>query len=204
MPIPTRLTTVVTAGPWPLAGYLAGLDRGAHGTADAPGLIVVPVQGADSAGLDSYLGAPAADVIARCEATGNAGDLSSAVIGAGGPGPFLFLGLGDESPAAMRKAGAAVGRRVAPGRTLVTSALLGRPAAAVYAFTVGLLLGSYGWSQKQDEAGHSEPPGEVRLLLDGPDGHQDAVAAARTVAGAVGSEERRVGKECRSRWSPYH
>ena len=23
-------------------------------------------------------------------------------------------------------------------------------------------------------------------------------------AAAVGSEERRVGKECRSRWSPYH
>ena len=24
------------------------------------------------------------------------------------------------------------------------------------------------------------------------------------VAGALRSEERRVGKECRSRWSPYH
>ena len=28
-------------------------------------------------------------------------------------------------------------------------------------------------------------------------------AAAARIAGA-GSEERRVGKECRSRWSPYH
>ena len=27
---------------------------------------------------------------------------------------------------------------------------------------------------------------------------------ARTEAVAAGSEERRVGKECRSRWSPYH
>src|SRR5256885_15410047 len=26
----------------------------------------------------------------------------------------------------------------------------------------------------------------------------------RCVAGVVRSEERRVGKECRSRWSPYH
>ena len=25
-----------------------------------------------------------------------------------------------------------------------------------------------------------------------------------TVAGYIRSEERRVGKECRSRWSPYH
>jgi len=185
LPIDTQLIAVATDGPRPLAGYLAGPDGGAQGGTGAPGPIVVPVQGAESAGIDSYLGAPAADVIARCEATGNAGDLSSAVIAAGGPGPFLFLGLGDQSPAAMRKAGAAVGHRVAPGRTLVTSALLGQPAAAVYAFTVGLLLGSYGWSQKQDEAGRSGPPGEVRLLLDAPDGHQDAVAAARTVAGAV-------------------
>ena len=27
---------------------------------------------------------------------------------------------------------------------------------------------------------------------------------AAVVGGALGSEERRVGKECRSRWSPYH
>src|ERR1039457_7298314 len=35
---------------------------------------------------------------------------------------------------------------------------------------------------------------------------QDLAAAARAVAGqnVVRSEERRVGKECRSRWSPYH
>ena len=26
----------------------------------------------------------------------------------------------------------------------------------------------------------------------------------RTLGGALRSEERRVGKECRSRWSPYH
>jgi leucyl aminopeptidase len=184
LPIDTQLIAVATDGPRPLAGYLAGPDGGAQGAAGAPGPIVVPVQGAESAGIDSYLGAPAADVIARLEATGNAGDLTSAVIGAGGPGPFLFLGLGDESPAAMRKAGAAVGRRVAPGRTLITSALLGRPAGAVHAFVVGLLLGSYRWAQRRDEDGQSEP-GEVRLLVSGPDGHPDAVAAARTVAGAV-------------------
>jgi len=104
LPIDTQLIAVATDGPRPLAGYLAGPDGGAQGATGSPGPIVVPVQGAESAGIDSYLGAPAADVIARCEATGNAGNLSSAVIGAGGPGPFLFLGLGDGSPAAMRKA----------------------------------------------------------------------------------------------------
>src|SRR5256886_7255881 len=47
----------------------------------------------------------------------------------------------------------------------------------------------------------------VKLYLDGPDADVapftvDEVRAAVTVAHR--SEERRVGKECRSRWSPYH
>src|SRR3712207_7111876 len=33
---------------------------------------------------------------------------------------------------------------------------------------------------------------------------QAATGAPLTVADEVRSEERRVGKECRSRWSPYH
>src|SRR3712207_8262904 len=32
----------------------------------------------------------------------------------------------------------------------------------------------------------------------------DAVDHRQPEAGALRSEERRVGKECRSRWSPYH
>ena len=35
------------------------------------------------------------------------------------------------------------------------------------------------------------------------DGRRSAVASMEIVPG-VRSEERRVGKECRSRWSPYH
>jgi len=188
LPIQARLTTLVAAGSRPLADYLAGLGAGAGAAAGAPhpsGPIVVPVQGADTAGIDSYLGAPAAEVIARCEATGGAGDLTGAVFGPGGSGPFLFLGLGDKSPAAMRAAGAAVGRRVAPGKTLVTSALLGQPAEAAHAFIVGLLLGSYRWSQKRNEAGADDSPGEVRLLAAGPDEHADVLAAAGAVAAAV-------------------
>ena|SRR5256885_13508341 len=33
---------------------------------------------------------------------------------------------------------------------------------------------------------------------------REAIAAARAAYPAWRSEERRVGKECRSRWSPYH
>ena len=37
--------------------------------------------------------------------------------------------------------------------------------------------------------------------------HTEAAHTARAALGSIGhrrSEERRVGKECRSRWSPYH
>src|SRR5215813_14933735 len=34
--------------------------------------------------------------------------------------------------------------------------------------------------------------------------HAQPVKAEQLRAGGLGSEERRVGKECRSRWSPYH
>src|SRR5690242_18876071 len=35
-------------------------------------------------------------------------------------------------------------------------------------------------------------------------GQQLAVAEINAAGGVLRSEERRVGKECRSRWSPYH
>src|SRR3712207_7641509 len=54
-----------------------------------------------------------------------------------------------------------------------------------------------------------EPPAQPGRQ--GADGREDAQlglhlleAAEEVGAGAVRSEERRVGKECRSRWSPYH
>ena len=55
--------------------------------------------------------------------------------------------------------------------------------------------------------------GELREHISGkgvkivfPEGNDDRVvrAAARLKFEGLRSEERRVGKECRSRWSPYH
>lgn len=177
MPIDTRLTAIPAGGPQPLAALLAGPGAGQE-VAD---LIVLPAHQLAAAGIDSYLGVPAAELTANGEAAPAAGEFSAAVPGRpGGPGPFLLLGLGDGSPAAMRAAGAAIGRRAAAGRSVLTSALVGQPAEAVRAFTVGLLLGGYRFSM--NPAG---PAGEVRLLVDGPGGYADELAAARAVAAAV-------------------
>jgi leucyl aminopeptidase len=182
LPIDIRLTAIPAPAGVSLADRLAAVAGVAGDGAD----IAVAVQGAHTAGLDPYLGGPAADVLAACDATGKAGEVTPVAMRAGDkPRRLLFAGLGDESIADMRKAGAALGSRAAPERGMLAAAVFGQPAAAVRAFAEGLLLGSYRFSLASKPA--SGGPTEVRLLV--PEGDEQAaaaVAAARTVAGAVG------------------
>src|SRR2546422_5435257 len=46
------------------------------------------------------------------------------------------------------------------------------------------------------------PSGHTVVILGGSGGGKTTVL--RLILGLLRSEERRVGKECRSRWSPYH
>src|SRR2546430_15770606 len=53
-------------------------------------------------------------------------------------------------------------------------------------------------------SGGAAPDGSGRLsVVDPATGSVDTIRTSLT-ANLVRSEERRVGKECRSRWSPYH
>ena len=100
------------------------------------------VQGA--AELESCLPGGVGGLLRAYEASGTAGDVVEvpADLGAGLV-RVIFLGTGDGSAAAWRRAGAALGRRVASGRTAVT--VLGADAAddSVRAFAEGALLASY-------------------------------------------------------------
>ena len=195
MPIKARVTVAPAAGLEPLAHYLA---EAAHGTAAPPALIAVPVRtpedsspgpvpGAGAASLDGYLGVSAAQVVASAELTGRAGESTQTVIRLGAEAStVLFLGVGDASPGALRRAGAALARRVPAGRTAVTTAVLDEPDEAVEAFTEGLLLGSYQFTMKSAASpGDSGDPAEIRLLLAGPASRAALVERAGTVAGAV-------------------
>ena len=193
MPVKARVTVAPAAGLEPLADYLAEASRDA---AAAPALIAVPVRspdgaspgpvpGAGASSLDGYLGISAAQVLASAELTGRAGETTQSVIRLGTEAcAVLFLGVGDASPGALRRAGAALARRLPAGRAALTTAVLDEPDEGVQAFTEGILLGSYQFTMKS--AGPpAKDPGEVRLLLAGPASRAALVERAATVAGAV-------------------
>ena len=202
MPVKARVTVAPAAGLEPLATYLA---EAAQGTAAPPALIAVPVRspedtspgplpGAGAASLEGYLGVSAAQVVASAELTGRAGESTQTVIRLGADAcTVLFLGVGDASPGALRRAGAALARRLPAGRTAVTTAVLDEPGEAVEAFTEGLLLGSYQFTMKSaaspgrdsGDSGNPGDPREIRLLLAGPASRAALVERAGTVAGAV-------------------
>jgi len=199
LPVKARVTVAPAAGLEPLADYLA---EAGQGTAAPPALIAVPVRspedtspgpvpGGGASSLDGYLGVSAAQVLASAELTGRAGETTQTVIRLGAEAcAVLFLGVGDASPGALRRAGAALARRLPAGRTAVTTAVLDEPDEAVEAFTEGLLLGSYQFTMKSaaspgGDPGDSGDPGEIRLLLAGPASRAALVERAGTVAGAV-------------------
>ena len=55
-----------------------------------------------------------------------------------------------------------------------------------------------------DQYSRGSFPGAVNIPLDEFDEKMGTVDKDKTVYVLCRSEERRVGKECRSRWSPYH
>ncbi len=99
-----------------------------------------------------------------------------------------FLGIGDGSPRALRRAGAELGRRAvaakaARGKTVRTPAIAGLSPEAAQAFVQGMLLGSYAFALK---SGPDRDRGaEVGLLTEQPDDYSAAVSRAITIAGAV-------------------
>src|SRR2546430_17622917 len=82
----------------------------------------------------------------------------------------------------------------------------GRNHARVYRELEGAeLIGVFDQNQERGAAVAAEFQTQVLKSLDEVRGRADAASVAvPTVAHAERSEERRVGKECRSRWSPYH
>ena len=66
---------------------------------------------------------------------------------------------------------------------------------------------SYGTVLQKNPLFHGIPHAELPCVLEKLKAHTRHYTKEETIrhcGDAVRSEERRVGKECRSRWSPYH
>jgi leucyl aminopeptidase len=198
LPIATAVLLLPAAGPSLLGDYLTALaDR----AADPPDLIAMPVSAEPDAGalaeLDSVLPAPAAEVIARLDLSGRAGEIAETIARVGPHTLRLaFVGIGDSSPAALRRAGAELGRRLADGKSATVAAIPGGAGGeALQPFAEGIMLGSYRYSLKSTgtQATGTQSTGTqttgragtARLLVREPDDHSARVARAEAFAGAV-------------------
>jgi leucyl aminopeptidase len=173
----------------PLDACLTQLQAGAG--RPAAGVLAVPVEAGGQPGdpgLDGLLPAPAADVIAAFGLTGQAGEAAQVMASASGdPVGVLLLGVGDRSAAALRRAGAELGRRAAGGATVATTAVAGEAADGIQAFAEGALLGGYRFDLKSAPPDQPpEPPGRIWLASADPDGAVAAVGRATAIAEAVG------------------
>ncbi|MDQ6650879.1 MAG: leucyl aminopeptidase [Actinomycetota bacterium] len=121
--------------------------------------VAVPVRRSEEGPQPDLAGAPGldgldpADVgrhLEREKVTGEAGEVLAVPLVGAGPELLLLVGTGDGSPAALRRAGAALARRARAVATVSTTLLLGVDAAGTRAFAEGLLLASYAFSQKRE------------------------------------------------------
>src|SRR5215468_10351132 len=181
MPIASTVTALSGPGLRTAGDCLGAI---AAGGMDGCDLVIVPVEpgggvGADEA-LDALLAAPAADVVRAAQLSGKAGQSAQSAIRVGESTiRVVFLGMGDRSQRALRRAGGELGRMLKPGERALTSVVADRPGPDVNAFAEGLLLGSYRYSQKAAARVDRDPQAVVRVLV------ADAVVASIDHAAVV-------------------
>ncbi|HET9898294.1 MAG TPA: leucyl aminopeptidase [Streptosporangiaceae bacterium] len=188
MPVTCEVRVAGPGEPRSAGGYLLA---GRQGHQEPAELAVVAVgEGGEVAAdeaLDSVLGASAADVAATSRLTGKAGQIASTVARHNGTlTRVLFLGVGNRSLAALRKSGGELGRLMRPGEAAIADVLAGLAADQVQAFTEGVLLGSYRFSEKSADVGVTPKKSVVRFVV--PAGLAEpgaAVGTADTIAAAV-------------------
>src|SRR5258706_16411041 len=82
----------------------------------------------------------------------------------------------------------------------------GRGSAILLAVVLALGIALAGWktaSARATAAAAAHQPEPIEMVTSAV-ARTEQHRATTTSIGTVRSEERRVGKECRSRWSPYH
>jgi leucyl aminopeptidase len=184
LPLQVQARLQPQPGDRPLESYLSELLADA---AARPDLLIIPVAAdgrvCSGATLDSLLPGSAEQVLAAYGHTGGPGEIAESAISAGDDvARAIFVGIGDESPAALRRAGAEAGRRCAPGKKAVADLTGLATAEAVGAFAEGVLLGGYGFALRSQPG---DDPGTMFLLVTEQPECTGPVARAQAVAEAV-------------------
>ena len=185
MPLTVGVTLLPRPALPPLEAYLSAITTGQAEPAD---LIAVGVEAGGSVStcpaLDALLPAGAGELAAAYAHAGQPGEIAETAISVSGRVVrVLLLGVGDQSAAALRRAGAELGRRCFYGKVAVTDVAGRKPGRDIQAFTEGALLGGYRFSMRSEPG--TAVAGEVRLLASEPEACADAVRRAVTVASAV-------------------
>jgi leucyl aminopeptidase len=147
--VPVRPTDADRGGGSGAACGNGGRGRHSRDAADPAGMagyepVLAAAADPGAAELETFLPGGSAGLLASSGASGAAGEITEAPADLGhGLVRLVFLGTGDGSVRALRRAGAVVGRRAASGRTAVVILPPDASADAVQAFAEGVLLGSY-------------------------------------------------------------
>jgi leucyl aminopeptidase len=170
------------------------LQAVAAGEVSAPDLVVLAVGAggeveADDA-LDGVLPAAAHELVSAARLAGKAGQIGQVVARAGEHAVRVaFLGVGDRSAAALRRAGGELGRMLKPGEVAVASVVAGRGSEEARAFAEGALLGLYRYSLKSSaDEDRAEGP-QVRLLGGSESAGSGQAGAETSLASAVAEAE---------------
>jgi leucyl aminopeptidase len=189
MPVNGTVTAETSENIATAGEFLQALAVGAAVAADVV-VVCVGAGGeieADDA-LDGVLPAPAQEIVAAAQLAGQAGQVSQVLAKAGEHAVrVVFLGVGDRSAGALRRAGGELGRLLKPGESAVAGIAAGQEGEQVRAFAEGAVLGLYRYSLKSSAAQHLADGAEVRLIgaADAGTTLQSAVAEAEIFATAV-------------------
>jgi hypothetical protein len=129
MPLTSTVTVLTRTGTGTVGEYLRAVAAAGREPAD---LVVVPVgdggQLDKDEELDAVLGVQAVEVVAAYQLNGRAGQIACVVAKTAGTAVRIaFLGVGDRSAGALRRAAGELGRMLRPGETVVSAAVFGKP-----------------------------------------------------------------------------
>src|SRR3954447_18352999 len=157
------------------------------GAGDVLAVPVVPGEPSASVGRGGEvlagLGVAAAALLAAREATGKAGDVVEVPVARDGVSTVLLVGVGDGTPAALRKAGAAVARRTGNGRAFATTAVDAADSEGLRAFAEAAALAAYSFSRRS--VAKPKPLERLTFVGAGETAAGVALEAAAATAGAV-------------------